>query len=171
MNPRLIGWAGAFCLAATITLTAAAQDSSTSQAAPSTAATAPKKIWTNDDVGDLRANSPMPPAGEQRGNSTPAGSGASAAPGRKDASWYHDQIEKLQKQLPPIEAKIADLEAAIDGKPTGDAKSSTRPRGVKGGSWQDELAQTHQKHDDIAARIAALRDQARHAGISDSALP
>jgi hypothetical protein len=92
-------------------------------------------------------------------------------PPRREAQWYHDQIAKLQAKLPPLDAQIAQLQAAINGEPTGDAKSSTRPKGVKSGDWREELADARQKRDAIAGKIAALQDEARHVGIPANALP
>ena len=173
MNRRLLSCAGALFIATAIAQAARAQDTSPTPSGVQTGpgAPAPKKVWTNDDVTDLRANSPMPPPGNPSASANTSERQASAVAARKDAKWYHDQIEKLQNQLPPIERKIADLQAAIDGKPTGDSQASTRPTGVRGGTWQDDLARLQQKHDEIAAHITELRDQARHAGIPASALP
>jgi len=139
---------------------------------PSSAPEAPaRKVWTNEDVPTLREDSTISTVGTS--NSTRPASGAvhRTAPSRQDVKSYSDQIAKLQAQLPAINEKIAQLQAGIDGKFTGDAQTSTRPKSVSAGSWQVELAQLQKQHDDIESKINALRDQARHQGIPPNALP
>jgi hypothetical protein len=147
------------------------------QAADSAAQTPPKKVWTNEDVktppGQPEISTSQP---ENRGTSQPDGkvrgkSAASTRNSNKDAKWYQDQIAKLQAKIPPLDAQIVELQAAIKGEPTGDAKSSARPRGVKADSWESELAQLQKQRDDIVDKIAALQDEARHNGVSPNALP
>jgi peptidoglycan hydrolase CwlO-like protein len=94
-----------------------------------------------------------------------------ATSSRQDAKWYSDQITKLEAQLPAINGKIAQLQAGINGKFTGDSQSSTRPKYATFGDWQIELAQLQKQRDDIQARIDALRDQARRQGIPPNVLP
>jgi hypothetical protein len=88
-----------------------------------------------------------------------------------DPRWYQDQISKLQARIPPLDKQIAELQAALDGKPTGDAKRSTRPTGVKTDDWSRELADLQKKREDTLAQISALQDQARHNGVATNALP
>lgn len=168
---RALSCLGLFCLAVIFSPAVRAQDSSSAQSAappPSAPQTAPKKVWTNDDVSDLRADSPISTVGSGKG--VPAKSGH-ASTGQKNAKWYHDQIAKLESQLPPLDDKIAQLQAGIDGKFTGDAKQSTRPAYAKGGDWRIELQQLQKQRGDIEARISVLQDQARRAGVPANALP
>jgi hypothetical protein len=132
---------------------------------------APKKVWTNDDVTDLRDNSEISTLGRTDTRSGNASDKSDAGLKTRDAKSYHDQIAKLEAQLTALDSQIAQLQDAIDGKATGDGKTSTRPTGVKGDDWRREEAELQNKHDDISARIDALRDQARHNGIPANALP
>lgn len=146
----------------------AAQPSSSQTPAPT--APAAKKVWTNDDVTDLRDNSEISSFGGS--NAKPAraaGQGATSRHG--DPNSYRDQIAKLEAQLPPLDHQIAQLQAAIDGTPTGDSQTSTRPFGVHGGDWRTQLAQLQTKRAGIAAHISALQDQARHSGVTPNTLP
>jgi len=157
-------------LAVTVAQTSRAQNASSTPATAQTSSapeTEPKKVWTNEDVSDLRANSTISTVGHSTGSQ--ARQPHASRP--KDAKWYHDQIEKLEKQLPAINARIAQLQAGIDGKFTGDAKESTRPAYGKFGDWKTELEQLEKQRDDIEARDSALRDEARHAGVPPNALP
>jgi len=157
--------------------TVCAQDNSTAPTAPTTASSAQnadssqKKVWTNEDVPDLRADSKISTVGGGKNRQTRTSNSSSSTTGSKSASWYRDQIERLQKQLPPINEKIAQLQSALDGNFTGDSKTSSRPTGVQGGDWRTQLAQLQNKHDDIEAKIAELRDEARHAGVPPNTLP
>jgi hypothetical protein len=158
-----------------------AQSSSSGTAAPaagqtaatngSTAAPAPpagKRVWTNDDVASLRSESVISTVGSS--NAKP---GPKPAPAAKntDARPYQAQIARLESQIPPIDSQIAELQAAIDGKPTGDAKTSQRPRGVKADDWSVEMQQLQTKRDGIEEQINSLRDQARHHGVAPNTLP
>jgi chaperonin cofactor prefoldin len=173
--------AGLLCLLALAVCvpSAPAQDESSAQigAAQTTGAQTtaapqvePKKVWTNSDLEDLRANSPISTVGKQ--NAAQATRSATrSTPARNDQQWYSDQITKLQGQLPPIDQKIAELQAGIDGKFTGDSHSSARPRYAHFGDWKTELAELQKRRADIEARIDVLRDQARQAGIPSTLLP
>lgn len=153
-----------------------APPSSTSASSPSTSApgesTPVKKVWTNEELGGAH-NQPAASASQPARNAnanprqkTPAGSKA-----RGDAQWYHDNIANLQAKLPPLDAQIAQLQAAIDGEATGDAKTSTRPHAVKAGDWRQQQADLQKQRDDIATKINVLQDEARHVGIPPNAIP
>ncbi|HXX46395.1 MAG TPA: hypothetical protein VEJ38_16860 [Candidatus Acidoferrales bacterium] len=170
-------------LALTVNLAPAAhaQDNSSAQpASPATqtpaqaqpAQTAPKRVWTNEDVPDLRADSTISTVGNS--HSSQAGRRQTNTGGRgqqKDPSWYRNEILRLQKELPPINEKIDQLQSALDGNFTGDSKTSSRPTGVQGGDWRMQLEQLQKKRDDIEANINMLRDEARHAGVPPNTLP
>lgn len=140
------------------------QAASTASAQP-----ASKKVWTNDDVSGLREDSTVSTLTQP--NAKPAKTGAKPAPKGRDAKWYQNQISRLQAQIPPLDTQIAELQAAIEGKPTGNSKESTRPLGVKADPWPVELDQLQKKRDGIQAQISALEDQARHDGVPPGALP
>jgi hypothetical protein len=142
----------------------AAQNSAVIPSAPQTA---PKKVWTNEDMSTLDPHAGVSTVGKAN---TPGNKPVVHSNGR-DARWYQDQINKLQAKIPPLDKQIAELQSALDGKPTGDAKKSARPTGVKTDSWSAELAQLQKKRDDTLAQISALQDQARHNGVAPNALP
>jgi hypothetical protein len=176
MTHRILYWLALLSLALAFAPTGYAQTTPPAGAGtPSSEASTPgpqsaptKKVWTNDDVGDLRDHSEISSVGPA---ATKRGKQGGPSPKGKDAKWYHDQIAKLDAQIPRIEAQIAELRSAIDGTPTGDSKTSTRTYGVKGGDWRTEMADLEAKRDDIEARVSALQDEARHQGIAAEALP
>jgi TolA-binding protein len=139
-----------------------------SSPAPTPAQPAAKKVWTNEDVGGLRENAPISTVG-----STDAKPNGRPAPGakNKNAKPFQAQIARLEAQIPPLDSQIAELQAAIDGKPTGDEKTSQRPRSVKADDWNVEMQDLKQKRDEIQDQIAALKDEARHQGIAPNTLP
>jgi chaperonin cofactor prefoldin len=86
----------------------------------------------------------------------------------KDAGWYRTQISKLQAQIPPLDEKISQLQAALNGQTV----TSTRQYGgTKPDDWRDELSRFQKQRDDIDTKIAALEDQARHDGVPENELP
>jgi peptidoglycan hydrolase CwlO-like protein len=147
---------------------AQAQDPAPSGTSPAPAQPA-KKVWTNDDVSDLHANSVISTLGNS--SAKPAKTAATRpAPNskNKDATWYRNQITKLQEQLPPIDQKISDLQTVING---GQVNEVRHYGGNKIDDWHDELARLQTQREGIVAKISALQDEARHNGVSPNELP
>jgi hypothetical protein len=130
-----------------------------------------KKVWTNDDVSDLRDHSEISTFAPAEGKTTKSGNPSGAGQRGRDAKWYHDQIAKLEAQIPLLDGQIAALQSAIDGTPAGDQKTSSRKYGAKGGDWRTELEDLRAKRGDIEAHISALQDEARHHDVPSQALP
>jgi hypothetical protein len=181
MNYRLLIFVAAVLCMAGAATAARAQSTAPGAAAPAVGQTtstnvspatpappAGKKVWTNDDVSDLRGESVISTVGSS--NAKPANKPAPASK-NGNAKSYQAQIERLEAQIPALDAQIAELQAAIDGKPTGDGKTSQRPRSVKTDDWSVEMQDLQIKRDDTLERIAALKDQARHQGIAPNTLP
>jgi hypothetical protein len=63
------------------------------------------------------------------------------------------------------------LQAAIDGKPTGDARKSTRPYSVRVDDWSAERDELGKKRDEIVSKISDLQDEARRSGVPANELP
>lgn len=148
------------------------QSQGQNSSAASMAASVPqKKVWTNEDIGELRSDSSIStfqPKGDAAKN---AKSPAANSHGR-DAPWYRQQIEKLQQQIPPIDAKIAELQKGVDGGTVNDPNTSSRPYGgVHAGSWQRQIGDLQARRADILEKIGGLEDQARRAGVSPGELP
>jgi hypothetical protein len=131
-----------------------------------------KKVWTNDDLSGL-----SDPHGQPRISTSSPGAAKSSDAARKpvakgkDAKWYRDNITKLQAKIPALGEQINALQAAIDGKPTGNGTESVRPRGVKADSWPTEMDALKKQRDSIQNQIDALYDEARRNDIPSNALP
>lgn len=159
-------------------ITQAQNGTSAAPDAPSSAATAlqatpatSRKVWTNDNVTELRDNSEISTVGGTSARPGEAYSKTVVGSKAHNAQWYRDQIVKLEAKLPPLDSQIEQLREAIDGKAMGDGKTSSRPWAVKGDSWSREEAELQDKRNSIASHIDALRDQARHSGVAPNMLP
>lgn len=179
MNRPTLAILGAVVFAAASALTAHAQETQSAQPAPTAppaAATSPappaqppaKKVWTNDDMTDLHGRSAISMVGNANPNAVKPASRPSTAPRGKNAQSYHDQIAKLQAQLPPLDEKITQLQAAISGNQVNEVRKYgwTQP-----GDWKDQLASLQKQRDGIQAKIAALEDEARHSGVPANQIP
>ena len=125
-----------------------------------------KKVWTNENLGGSHSQPDDSSAAVQPGSN--AGSTAAARPKSKNARWYHDQIAKLQAQIPPLDKTIAELQAALEGKTLNEP---LHYGGNRIGVWKEQLQQLQTKRQDTLDKIAVLEDQARHNGIEPNALP
>lgn len=128
-----------------------------------TSQTPAKKVWTNDDIHSAKPTSPDASAKPASAVIKPKPN-----PKAKEASWYRGQISKLQAQIPPLDEKISQLQAALSGQTV----TSTRQYGgVRPDDWRDELSRFQKQRDDINTKIAALQDQARHDGVPENDIP
>jgi len=145
---------------------ALAQSSATqpSTSPDATSQTPPKRVWTNEDLGSSHSKPDRPSRSQSSANSD-----APAKPkSKRDAQWYHDQIARLQGQIPPLDKTIAELQAAIDGK---NLNEPIHYGGNRIGDWKEQLQQLQTKRQDILDRISSLEDEGRHNGIEPNALP
>jgi hypothetical protein len=145
------------------------QASGTASAVPTSTPAPPagKKVWTNEDVSDLRTNSTISTVGST--DTKPSAKTAAGKP--KYPRQYQAQIARLEGQIPQLDQQIAELQDAIDGKPTGDAKSSKRPRNVQADDWNVQMQDLQKKKQGILDQIAAMKDEARHQGVPPNTLP
>ena len=139
---------------------------SSTQSPSSTTATQPadKKVWTNDDG---RFHSPPSPSANASTKPAGAANKPKSNNNGKNAG-YRAQITKLQGQIPPLDEKIAQLQAALNGQTT----NAPRTYGwSKPDDWHDALARYQKQREDIQAKISALEDEARHSGVPESEIP
>jgi hypothetical protein len=140
-----------------------------SSSASSLSASSPtKRVWTNDDMGDLHRNSTIssfsaPPGKSGNTNGKPA-TGAK----NSDAKRYQDQIAALRAKLPPIDDKISQLQAVLSGNTVQEMRSAS---GAHIDDWHEELLHLQKQREDIEAKISALQDEARHNGVPDNQIP
>ncbi len=146
---------------------ATANANGTTSASATTASTPAKKVWTNEDMGDVHKNSVISTfsaASSKAANAKPAAN----AKGGKNAKQYQNEITSLQAKLPPLDEQIAELQATLNG----DTVNSTRHfTGTKIDDWREELAHLQKQREDIVAKISALQDEARRNGVPENQIP
>ncbi|MGD0840972.1 MAG: hypothetical protein ABSA32_07440 [Candidatus Acidiferrales bacterium] len=138
--------------------------------APAPAATQ-KKVWTNDDLDQLRDQGGISVIGKssapnaatpQNGPAQPAKPAvAPKLPKEKDPEWYKEQLAPLYTALDRINSEIAAAQSAVDGETRGDAGVSMGAR-APAGTPQEQLVALQKQQQDIQTKIDNLLDQARH---------
>lgn len=158
-----------FALGATSATRAQTTSAPTQTPAPpqSQPQTPQKKIWTNDNLGGSHSQQSDTSASAQQSPNSSSTAPAKAR-SKKDARWYHDQIAKLQAQIPPLDKTIAELLAALDGKTLNEP---LHYGGNRIGDWKEQLQQLQTKRQDTLDKIAVLEDQARRDGVATNELP
>jgi hypothetical protein len=126
----------------------------------------PKKVWTNDDVGDLRGHSAISTVGVARAK--PPMQPASKVASTATINSYRNQILRLEGQLPDMDSKIAELEGVLSGNTV---NSTRHASGAKIDDWHDELVRLQQQREETASKISDLQDQARHSGVPENQIP
>lgn len=147
--------------------TAANTAAGSGTAAAATPTTPAKKVWTNEDMGAIHSNSAISTFSGDA-NKPAGGRPGAAKTGSKAAGQYPAQIATLQAKLPPLDAQIAELQAGLSGATV---NATRHYGGEKLDDLRDQLARLQKRRDDIAARISALQDEARHHGVPDNQIP
>ena len=132
------------------------KDSTAAKSAPK-----PKKVWTNDDMKELRENSTVSVVGPQKRGSEP-NNYYSPPPGQSEemVKMYRQQIDQLQAQVDAIGKQIADLQDAESGKSV-DSSRTYDPWGGKTGDWNAQIAQLQKSRDDVLRQIDSIEEQIR----------
>ncbi|HKM90838.1 MAG TPA: hypothetical protein VJX29_09490 [Candidatus Acidoferrales bacterium] len=179
----------------------AAQTAQSSQTAPPSQTVKnppekPKKVWTNDDLSELRggvtsASAEVPPAegGAQAEAQAPAAAGKEKPlPPEKDPKVYRAKLDALRKQLADVDAKIKDIQDALNNPFNGTNKmkldqqapnfppqdqqpgyQKNRPSDALYGNQtvkpQDQLTVYQQKREQLQLQIDDLEAQASQNGI------
>jgi hypothetical protein len=147
--------------------TAAAGDQAAPNASQTTAPATTKRVWTNDDMGDLHRNSTISTFSETTNKPGKANDKPVAAKSA-DAKRYQDQITTLQAKIPPLDDKIAQLQAVLSGNTV---KETRTVGGAHIDDWREELVKLQKQRDDIETRISSLQDEARHKGVPENQIP
>lgn len=152
-----------------------------------------KKVWTDDNIGQLSdvpitTASATPAAGSEKAGGETGAAPAAGAPGAKEklppektAEYYKAKLEPLRQKLAETEAKIKEIQDAIDNPYKGTDKvnlnqqappgppsepNSNPPRAnnnIYGNELvrpQDQLTYYEKQRDDLQQQIDALETQA-----------
>ncbi|MGB6198396.1 MAG: hypothetical protein WA871_05070 [Candidatus Acidiferrales bacterium] len=132
-----------------------------------------KKVWTNDDIEQIRNQgaggiSVMGPDATSTQKSTATAPAAPAKPGakapalpkEKDPEWYRQQLAPLYTALDRIHDEMTAAQSAVSGDSRGDSGVSMGAR-APAGTPQEQVIALQKEEQDTQAKIDALLDMAR----------
>lgn len=125
---------------------------------------APKKVWTNDDVPPAK---PSVPAADKRGanyRATPSQTADAASVQR-----IRKGLEKLQAQLDDVNKKLKTYKEFQEGEPVSTAEREIN-KGINRVPVDQQMAQLQDKKKQLEAQISDLYDEARKKGIDPGQL-
>jgi len=161
----------------------AAKSTPSSSSSPATAPAKPKKVWTNDNMGDVSGTISVvgdPRRASASGSSNQAaklGQNKSAATKPSDDSvdpktvaQVREQVQKLQVSIDSVEKELAQLTGLSKGdlKNTGGLKSDTFSYSTA--SVEDQIKQLQAKRNQLQTAMDGLLDAARASGIEPGQL-
>jgi hypothetical protein len=126
----------------------------------------PRKVWTNDNIGDLQSDHGLSVVGAVGGVKKPSAP-AKADPNQPDIQSYRKQLASLRADIEKLDGQIATTQAFIDGEKVGGTQT---PLHNQFGNPQDQLKQFQQKREADLAKIETIEDSARKKGIEPGAL-
>ena len=130
--------------------------------APNTAASASKKVWTNDDIPSTKPAADRRNPNNSRMQTVPNVDGATVDRIRKG-------LEKLQSQIDDIDKKLKTYKDFQEGEPvsTG-ARDLTK--GINRTPVEQQVGQLQEKKKELQAQMNDLLDEARKKGIDPGLL-
>src|SRR4029077_6934202 len=149
------------------------QDSTSSQSQPaplpSEEPKKTKKVWTNDNMGDVNAS-----AISLVGDAKKSSPGKSTAPTPTPASphvvaAFRKQFTALQAKTTAIETHIAELKSFSKGETPG-ANGMQLHKGYSTESVDDQVRKLEEKKKSLAAQMDAVYDAARKRGVEPGQL-
>jgi hypothetical protein len=125
---------------------------------------AAKKVWTNDDMGNLTGPTydAKPNRGSRQNSYRPQSSS-----GSPNGAYYRNQINSLKSKIDDIDRKLDNYEALTHGEAPGQGEKQTGVRISDSRADVQDLIAQKQK---LLAQISELEDQARHAGVEPGQL-
>lgn len=126
-----------------------------------------KKVWTNDDLENLDDQTTTGTIKTGRAN-VPRNAAKNTQVKGRDAKWYRAEIAALEAKIPPLDEKIRNLKAALNGEPV---TSAPHYEWSRQDDWHSQLARLEKQRGDIEDKISNLEDEARHDGVPANALP
>lgn len=131
-----------------------------------------KKVWTNEEVGNLQGPVSVVGTGrpgEHRNQSSQDGYGAVADPRRGKILRYRAAIGELQKKIDAVDQRIAQLKnfKANDSSPSGGINPN---RGYNMVPLDEQVKQLEAKKKQLLANIEELENQAKKEGIEPGEL-
>lgn len=147
------------------------QDSASSQSQPATPSHGEpkktKKVWTNDNLGDV-SGSTISQVGDESNSST-GKSGTAKPVSFQVVAAFRKQLTTLQAQLAGVEKQIADLKSFRKGETPG-ANGMQLHKGYSTEPVEDQVRKLEEKRKSIVAKMDAVFDTARKQGIEPGQL-
>jgi len=131
------------------------KDSSDTRTSPK-----PRKVWTNDDMAALHANSTVSVVGPQPRKAPQRRYYPNATQSESVVKMYRQQIDRLQTQVDSIDKQIANLRDAIAGK-TVDSSRTYDPWGGRQGDWSSQIDQLQKTRESVLKQIDTVEEQIR----------
>jgi hypothetical protein len=134
----------------------------TGDASSPSAGDAKKKVWTNDDVGDL--NGPVSVVGDSKNGKTASKTGPDGSADAQYIANAKKQLEKLQTQLDDTKKQLTAFKEFQQGKapePTGYQLG----KGYNRVPVDQQIASLEEKKKDLEQKISDLLDEARKKGV------
>jgi chromosome segregation ATPase len=129
----------------------------------------PKKIWTNDELNQIRSEGAPGTQGTASANGLSQRKTDEQYRREKDPHWYVKQLHPLQKELATVEQNLRSLsEAQRSGK--GGTSSVNLDQLEEGVTTQEQLKIFQTRRAQLVKRIDDLEEQARHNGIEPGEL-
>jgi uncharacterized protein YukE len=121
-----------------------------------------KKVWTNDDMGNLDHHGDVSVVGKRQPPQNNYNGHYSPPPGQSEmmVKYYRQQIEALEQQRDNIDKQISNLQDAKNGK-TVDSSRTYNPWGGVQGDWNAQIAQLEKNKDNIQKQIDSAEEQIR----------
>ncbi len=127
----------------------------------------PKKVWTNENMGDLSGSVVSVVGKEASAGETQkqkSGEKGARVPMEKDPQYYRMQLAPLHADIESTDAEIRKMREFLAGGHTGEGKLTVGRFSVPMNP-ADRIAQLQKHKSDVQAKINAIEDQARHNGI------
>jgi hypothetical protein len=125
----------------------------------------PKKVWTNEDVGNL--SGPVSVVGNSKNLGKPGGEGK--ADGQYIANTKKE-LAKLQSQLDDADKQLADLKEFSEGKPPATSSGYQINKGYNRMPVDQQITSLEDKRKQTQTKIDALLDEARKKGVEPGQL-
>jgi chaperonin cofactor prefoldin len=139
--------------------------SQSQDAAPSSDAKKPKKVWTNENLSD--ANGAVSVVGDSKSKPKLASSKLTDA---QYIATTRKQLEKLQSQIADADKQITDLTNFSKGEPSTSAGGIKLNKGYNREPIEVQIRTLQEKKKDLQAQIDALLDEARKKGVEPGQL-
>jgi len=135
------------------------------RAGASTNPPAPKKVWTNEDMANVKGGVSV--VGDKRNQNYHLTPAQTADPATIDR--IKKNLQKLQGQLDDVNAKLASYKQFEDGEPVSTGERDTS-KGYSRTPVNQQIIQLQNKKKDLTTQIGDLWDEARKKGIDPGQL-